>query len=299
MLLHDDHRSIRFNLNEEVEDVLALTATNSQHAMRGNLLYRLLVVVIHFELFLLVHRIHGFAAHYHAFIKNKLTQRLAQVGVFTDPFGDNVARAFKRLFHSSHAQFRIHKRCGKCFQRLRSVLLCPEILRQRLKPFFARDGGLGAALRLIRKIPIFELVFVERSFNARLELIGQLALLGNGREDGLAPLRKVTEVSKLFLNVTNLDFVQVACGFLAITRNEWNGAAIIKQFNHGNDAAYRQIQRLSNVGKNFGREVFCFFHGQSLFIVHASRDSSVTTDCAKTGMAGNRSGLPRITWKTA
>ena len=35
------------------------------------------------------------------------------------------------------------------------------------------------------------------------------------------------------------------------------------------DAAEGKVQRLSNMKEDFGGEVFCFFHGQSLSMVHA------------------------------
>ncbi len=42
----------------------------------------------------------------------------------------------------------------------------------------------------------------------------------------------------------------------------------------------RQVQRLGDVQKNFGGEVFCFFHG-SLFIVHGAGEWPPPPTCAK------------------
>ena len=58
----------------------------------------------------------------------------------------------------------------------------PEVERQRLQSFFARDGRFGAALGLVRKIQVFQLALVERLFDARLQLSGELALFLDGCE---------------------------------------------------------------------------------------------------------------------
>ena len=62
--------------------------------MRRNGLHWLAVVVVHFELFLLIDRIQRFFADDDAFLKHESTKDLAEVGVFADGFGDDVARAF-------------------------------------------------------------------------------------------------------------------------------------------------------------------------------------------------------------
>ena len=84
--------------------------------MRGNRLHRLGVLVVHLEFFLLIDRVGDFFADHHALIEEHLAQRLAQVGVFADPLGDNVARAFESLVRRGHAQFRIHEGGGKGLQ---------------------------------------------------------------------------------------------------------------------------------------------------------------------------------------
>jgi hypothetical protein len=130
-------------------------------------------------------------------------------------------------------------------------LLRPQVLRQRLQALFARDGGLGAALGLVGQIEIFELALVERGFDARLQFVGQLALLGNGGQNGFAAVGEIAEVGQLLFDVANLHFVQIAGGLLAVARDERHRAAVVQQFDHGDQPAQGQIQGLCDVKKNF------------------------------------------------
>ena len=85
----------------------------------GILLDRLAVVVIHLELLLLVDlRLRRpCSADDHAFVEHHLAQRLADVGVLADHFGDDVARAFERLLDRGDALLRIDKRGREFAQR--------------------------------------------------------------------------------------------------------------------------------------------------------------------------------------
>ena len=77
------------------------------------------VFVVHLEFVLLIDGVGSLAAHDDAFVEHELAQRLAQVGVFADPFGDDVPRAFQRFVHGGDAQFRIDEGGCKFGERLR------------------------------------------------------------------------------------------------------------------------------------------------------------------------------------
>jgi len=81
-----------------------------------------------------------------AFVKHDAAQGFAEVGIFADPLGNDVARAFQGFVDGCDAKFDIDEGGGEGFERLVSGLLLPEVERQRLESFFAGDGGLGAAL---------------------------------------------------------------------------------------------------------------------------------------------------------
>ena len=97
--------------------------------MRGDGLHRLAIVVVHLELFLLIEfllgRISGLAAGDDAIVKNPLAEHLAQVGVFADALGDDVARAFESCFNGGDAFFFIDEGRGKCCERCFTRLLLP------------------------------------------------------------------------------------------------------------------------------------------------------------------------------
>ncbi len=159
--LQDADGALRLQFHQEEEDVFGLAAADGQHAMRGNGLHRLAIVVVHLELFLLIDGIGGLAAGDDALVEEKLAERLAQVGIFADRFGDDVARAFERFVEVGDAFFFADEGGGEVSERQRGGLLRPKILGQRLQSLFARDGGLGAALGLVGQVEIFELAFVE------------------------------------------------------------------------------------------------------------------------------------------
>ena len=207
--------------------------------MRRNGFRRLLVVVIHAELFLLIHGIGHLAAHDHALVEHEIPQRLAQIGVFADPLGHDVARAFQSFVHTGDAALFIHKLRGKGAERHRGVLLCPQVLRQGLQALFPGNGRLGAPLGFERQVQVLEFVFVESCLDARLQFIGKLALLRDGGEDGFAPVCEIAEIRQLLLDGADLHLVEIAGRLLAIARDEGDRAAVVQQFDNGADSANR------------------------------------------------------------
>ncbi len=242
----------RFGFDQEEQDVFAFAAADREHAVGRDGLHRLAIVVVHLELLLLVDRVGHLAADHHAFVEHELPQSLAQVGVLADHFGDDVARAFQRVGHTGNAFFRADERCGKNFQRIGPGLLRPQVKRERLQAFFAGDGRLGAAFGLVGQIKIFEFALVERRLDARFQLAGKFALLGDGGKNRLAARCQVAEVAQLLFDVADLDFVQVAGGLFAVARNEWHGAAFVEQFDHGDQSANGDIEDLRDVDQDFG-----------------------------------------------
>ncbi len=88
-------------------------------------LHRLAIVVVHLELFLLIDGIGGLAAGDDALVEHKLAERLAQVGIFADGFGHDVARAFQRFVDVGDALFFADEGGGKIGERKLGGLLRP------------------------------------------------------------------------------------------------------------------------------------------------------------------------------
>ena len=93
-----------------------------------------------------------------------------------------------------------------------------------------------------------------------LQLRGEFALFCDGCENGFAAVFEFAEVLELFLDIADLDFVQIAGGFFAIARNEGHGAAAVEEFDDGIHAFERDVQQLSDMYEYGGGESLKFSH---------------------------------------
>ncbi len=80
-----------------------------------------------------------------------------------------------------------------------------------------------------------------------------LALLGDRRDDRGAPLFQFAQIAQAFFEQAQLDVVQAAGGFLAVTRDEGHGGAFVQQGDGGGD--------LCRLGGQFDRETL-FYRGE-------------------------------------
>jgi hypothetical protein len=170
-------RAQRLQLDQEVQHRLGLAAPHRQHAVRRNRLHRLAILVVHLELLLLVDRVQRLLADDDAFVVHHRTQRLAQVGVLADRLRNDVPSAFERVLDRRHLLLRVHEGHGKLRQRLRGRLLRPQIVGKRPQTAIARNRRLRSPLRTIGQVEVFQLRAVKGRLDARLQLVGQLALL--------------------------------------------------------------------------------------------------------------------------
>ena len=150
------------------------------------------------------------------------------------------------------------------FGERRGVVLFPEEVGERFQALLARDGGLGAALRLVGQVEIFELGLFERGLDLRLQLRREFALFLNGGEHGFAAVFEFAEVLELLLDVADLDFVQIAGDFLAVARDEGHGGAFVEQFDDGIHAFQRDVQQLGDMYEYGGGECLQFSHDSAM-----------------------------------
>ena len=184
----------RINLDEEVEDGLSLAAANGKHAVRGDGLYRLAIVIIHLEFFLFIDRVERFLADDDAFLEQELAECLTEVSVLTDGFGDDMAGAFEGVLDGGHFPFGADKGGCEFGEGLRCWELRPEVVGERRQAAVAGDGGLGAPLGAIGEVQILELGLVEGGIDTSLKVIRELALLEDGGENALAAADEIEEV---------------------------------------------------------------------------------------------------------
>ena len=251
-------------LDEEVEDALGFAAANCQHAVRWNGFDGLLEVVIHLESELVVElflvRVKGLTAADDAFVVQQRAQKLAQIGVLAQHFSHDVACAFERVLDGRHFFVCVDERGREAQQRGRAGNLRPQVIGQGGQPAVARKGGLGAALGLVGQVQVFELGAVERDLDAGFELVVELALLKNRGQNGLASACKLAKVAELFLDVADLHLIQIASGFLAVTRDEGHGAAFVQERNDRAERGAGDIEGLCEVQQDFRGEVLCISH---------------------------------------
>ena len=246
--------------DQKEEDLFAFATTDREHPVGRNRLHRLAVVVIHLELILLVDRIRCLAADHCSFFKHQLPEAFAHVSVLTDHLRDDVPRAFQGLFGTGDALFRTDEVSGEQFERFVRRLLCPEIKGKRLQPLFACDDRFRAALGPIGQVEVFQFALVEGGLDSGFQLLGELSLLGDRGNDRLAPRDQIAEVGESFLDVADLDFVEISRRLLAIASNEWNGSALVEQFYDGNEAAHWDVESLGNLEQQLGRKGLSVSH---------------------------------------
>ncbi len=168
-----------------------------------------------------------------------------QVGVFGEAFDQNGARALERGRGIGHLLVGIDERRGRG---LRIVLrLRQQQIGQRLQPRLPGDFGLGAALRLERKIDVLETPLAVGSHDCRFERGVQLALLADGIENRGATLFQLAQVIQTLLQRSKLRIVERAGNFLAVTRNERNGGAAVEQRHRRLDLLFANAQFFGNL----------------------------------------------------
>ena len=104
-----------------------------------------------------------------------------------------------------------------------------QLVGQGLDAELARDLALGAALLLEGQVDVFQLLLGRRGGNRGAQRVGQLALLVDGLEHGGAAVFQFAQVRQAGFEFTQLDVVQPAGHFLAVTRDEGHGGPTVEQ----------------------------------------------------------------------
>src|SRR5689334_8695890 len=112
-----------------------------------------------------------------------------------------------------------------------------EGIGERLQTLLAGDLGAGAALRLVGEVEILQLLLAGGGADGGLQLVGQLALLADALQDGVAALGQLQEVLAALEEGLELQIFQAAGGLLAVTGDEGHGGALGEQRSGGFDLA--------------------------------------------------------------
>ena len=108
-------------------------------------------------------------------------------------------------------------------------------LAQRLEARFARDLRLGAPLRLVRRVEVFELHLGRRADDRARQLRRQLVLLADGLEDGRAAILQLAQIAEPLFQLAQLRVVEPAGLLLAVARDERHGRALAEQLDGRRD----------------------------------------------------------------
>ena len=158
-----------------------------------------------------------------------LAQLLAELCVFTDDFGDDVARACESVFSRLDAFFSINESGRGRERRAALRFLRHHRIGERPEPFLACHLCPRAALLLVRQVEVFELLELRRAFDGGAELGRQLALLVDFLRDFLLPLREAAQVVEPLCERPQLLVLERPRRLLAIARDERHRIAVVEQ----------------------------------------------------------------------
>ena len=183
---------------------------------------------------IIVQRVYGilFCRCFRVELSNAIQQGLqcfAQLGTVADLLGDDIRGTGQRVFNALHTLFWVYIIFCSFFRSRAVPVLTKEQLGQWVKPFFFRNGGTGTTLLLIGTVKILELCEGSGLPDGSGKFIGELALLLNGGENGVAPFLKIAQVLQPSFQRAQCCVVHGPVQFLAVTGDERNGVALIQQ----------------------------------------------------------------------
>src|SRR6056297_3750870 len=101
-----------------------------------------------------------------------------------------------------------------------SLSLLQQLLGQRLQAVFAGNSTAGAALWLEGKVDVLQLAGVEAGADEGSQLVGELALIGNGFENGAAALLEGFKLLPALFAGGDGYLVQVARSLFAVAADK-------------------------------------------------------------------------------
>ena len=126
-----------------------------------------------------------------------------------------------------------------------------QLVGQRLQPRFAGHHALGAALGLEGQVQVFQLLFGGRGVDGGQQFGRHLALLGDAFDHGGAAVFQLAQIAQARLQLAQLDVVQAAGHFFAVTGDEGDGGAAIEQFHGGLDLLRADTDFSGQLGQDF------------------------------------------------
>ena len=234
-------RFFRFRVQAQgdVEDAFAAAAQQRQRAVRwhGRNGFRVVEVIGEFFAFVLL-AFHHFRFDDAVFL-HVFAQGLQQGRVFGETLHQNLARAVEGRLGVRHARV-VAVGTRKCvaqelarFHFRRQFRIVQQAVGQRHQARFDGDLRLRAALLLVRQIQVFQARLVFRVHDGVEQFRRHLVLFRDRGHDGGAPLFQFAQVAQALFEQAQLDIVEAAGRFLAVTGDEGHGGAFVEQFDGG------------------------------------------------------------------
>ena len=210
----------------DAEHLLATAAQQGEHAVRGDGRDRLEVLEV-----VAVLRAFGLLAGHHLGAQHALglqpfAQLADQRGVLADALDQDGARAVERGGGIGHALVRIDEGAGALLRGDRRV--GEDRVGQRFQTGLAGDLRLGAALRLVGQVEVFEARLAVGGQHVIEQRLRELPLLGDGGEDGVAAVFHLAQIAELLLEVAQLGVVEAAGHFFSVAGDERHGRAFVQ-----------------------------------------------------------------------
>ncbi len=178
-----------------------------------------------------------------------LTRGGADTGIVADDFSHDVARALQGFLGAGNLL--VDKLLCNFFGGTR--VLFQDQFGQRIQALFTCEHGARAAFLFVRRVQVFERGHGDRGGDGGAQLVREFALLFNGCKDGGAPFIQRAQADEFVREDADLFVVERAGHFLAVTGNERDGVAFVKEVDDS-----RHLRRLD---VKLGGDLFCVSHG--------------------------------------
>ena len=187
----------------------------------------------------------------------EIAKELADGGVVGDPFGDDVARARKRILERIDALLGIDVLFGLFEGKGAIRRLFEENLRERLEALLLGDRRPRSALLLEGTVQVFD--FGERRgfLYLRLELGGELTAAVDGLDDFRLPRLEVAKVFETVRKGTDGLIVHFPVHLLAIAGDEGDGVALVEKGNDVLDVLLFEVEFCCNCQCDIFHKVSC------------------------------------------
>lgn len=217
------------------ESAFFFAALDGEEAVGGDGFEGFFEVVVLLELAGLFFEFGGGFGGEDAVVEEAFADKGADIGVFGEVFGDDIASAEQGFVGGGDLFGGIDKGGGFGFG-VALVGLCEDAFGEGGESAFAGDDRTGAAFGFEGEVEIFEFSFVVDSEQTGAEFVGEFALFGDGGEDGLSALFEFDEIGVAFLDGADLDFIEGLGDFFAVACDERDGVSVFKEAEGGEDA---------------------------------------------------------------